>query len=123
MYSQVNNHITDDEMKLLLKKGRVCLILHAPSWQAEQGIQDRFYSVFLAGRFGICDDLGAVSIFGKEISDICTEDPEEYYQKTLHFFHNMEEQEKYIKYIQNKIKTKYNFFVQWYNIMCGIKNF
>ena len=115
--------ISDNDMKNILKKYIICPIIHAPSWQAEQGVQDRFYTVFLCGRFGICDNLGAIDIFGDEIKDICTENPKEYFEKTKYYFENSSEQEKYIKFIQDKIKEKYNFYIQWYNIMCGKHNF
>lgn len=115
--------LTDDEMVKVLQQYKVCPIIHAPSWQAEQGIQDRFYTVFISGRFGICDNLGAIKIFGKEIQDICTTNPKEYYEKTLYYIDNIDEQVKYIKFIQKKIKKKYNFYIQWYNVMCGKHNF
>lgn len=114
-----NKHLTNKEMEMELKKAKICPIIHAPSWQAERGIQDRFYSVFISGRFGICDNLGAIDIFGNEIKDICNEEPEKYLEKTLYYMKNVEEQEYYIQFIQNKIKQKYNFYAQWYNIMCG----
>ena len=115
--------VSDNEMKNILTKHKICPIIHAPSWQAERGIQDRFYTVFLSGRFGICDNLGAIDIFGDDIKDICCEDPKEYFEKTKYYFENIKEQEKYINLIQNKIKEKYNFYIQWYNIMCGKHNF
>ena len=118
-----SRHISDADMKLVLSRSKICPIIHAPSWQAERGIQDRFYSVFLSGRFGVCDNLGAIDIFGEEIKHICCEDPKEYFEKTKYFFDKINEQEKYIKFIQNKIKEKYNFYIQWYNIMCGKQNF
>jgi len=115
--------LTDEEMKIELKKYKICPIIHAPSWQAEKGVQDRFYTVFICGRFGICDNLGAVDIFGDEIKDICEINKQKYFDKSSYYLENVKEQEKYIKYIQQKIKTKYNFYIQWYNIMCGKKNF
>lgn len=116
-------HLTNKEMDIQLKTAKICPIIHAPSWQAERGIQDRFYSVFISGRFGICDNLGAVDIFGEEIKEICHENPDEYFGKTLYYMENIEKQEYYIRFIQDLIKQKYNFYIQWYNIMCGIHNF
>ena len=116
-------HLTNEEMGIELKKAKICPIIHAPSWQAERGIQDRFYSVFISGRFGICDNLGAIDIFGEELKEICHENPGEYFKKTLYYMENIEKQEYYIRSIQNKIKQKYNFYAQWYNIMCGKPNF
>lgn len=116
-------HLTNEEMDAHLKTAKICPIIHAPSWQAERGVQDRFYSVFISGRFGICDNLGAIDIFGNDIKDICAEDPIKYLEKTVYFMDNIEKQEKYIEAIQKQIKEKYNFYVQWYNIMCEQSNF
>ena len=115
--------LTDEEMVKKLKNYKICPIIHAPSWVAEKGIQDRFYTVFICGRFGICDNLGAIDVIGDEIKDICTKNPAEYYNKTIHFLNNIEQQRKYIEIIQKKIKIQYNFYVQWYNVMCLKKNF
>ena len=116
-YGGPQNYITDEKMKEILKKSKLCPIIHAPSWQSERGIQDRFYTVFLSGRFGICDNLGAIDIFGEEIKEICETNPKKYYEKSLFFHSNYKEQRKYIEIIQKKIKKKYNFYVQWYNIL------
>jgi len=115
--------LSDQEMKRQLKTCKICPIIHAPSWQAEKGVQDRFYTVFLCGRFGICDNLGAVTIFGDEIKDICEINQKKYFDKSSYYLKNIKEQEKYIRYIQKKIKSKYNFYIQWYNILCGKYNF
>ena len=96
-------------MVKILQKSKICPIIHAPSWQAERGIQDRFYTVFISGRFGICDNLGAIDIFGEEIKEICTEDPEKYYKKSIYFLEHPEEQVKYIEIIQKQIKKSITF--------------
>ena len=113
--------ITDNEMINILSNSKLCPIIHAPSWQSEKGIQDRFYTVFLSGRFGICDNLGAINIFGKEIEEICEVDSKKYYNKSIYFYNNVDKQEKYIKFIKNKIKKEFNFYVQWYNILTSNK--
>jgi hypothetical protein len=56
--------VSDNDMIKILQSAKICPILHAPSWQAERGIQDRFYTVFISGRFGICDNLGAIDLTG-----------------------------------------------------------
>lgn len=109
--------VSDDEMVNLLQKSKLCPIIHAPSWQAEYGVQDRFYSVFLSGRFGICDNEGIIDLFGLEVAEICTEDPNAYLQKSKNFLKFPRKQLPYIKYIQHKIKTKYNFYKQWEYIL------
>lgn len=112
--------VSDEKMVALLRKGRICPIVHAPSWQAEHGVQDRFYTVFLSGRFGICDNLGAVDLFGKDIANICTEVPEDYFDKSLHFLKNVDEQLEFITYVQDRIKKDFNFYVTWLNILSGL---
>ena len=113
--------VSDHQMIQILKRAKICPIIHAPSWQAEHGLQDRFYTIYLSGRFGICDNLGAIDIFGEEIREICTENPAEYIKKTLYFLENPEKQLKYIKIIQDKIKNKFNFYTQWGNILNKLK--
>ncbi len=112
-----NSYVSDEQMVQLLSKSKMCPIIHAPSWQAERGIQDRFYTVFISGRFGICDNLGAIDIFGTEIKDICTEDPKEYYEKTMEYMKEPDKQGQFIRYIQDKIKKEYNFYRQWEKVL------
>jgi len=118
-----NKIIIDNEIVKLFQKSKLCPIIHDPLWQVEKGLQDLFYTVFLCGRFGICDNLGAVTIFGDEIKDICEINQKKYFDKSSYYLKNIKEQEKYIRYIQKKIKSKYNFYIQWYNILCGKYNF
>jgi hypothetical protein len=113
--------VSDNDMVKRLQTAKICPILHAPSWQAERGIQDRFYTVFISGRFGICDNLGAIDIFGEKIKDICTTDSKEYYDKSIYYINNIDKQLEYIDYVQTQIKNKYNFYVQWYYIMTKIR--
>ena len=109
--------LTDEQMVACLRKAKVCPIIHAPSWQAERGVQDRFYTVFLSGRFGICDNLGAVDMFGSRLKPICTEDPAEYVRLSRHYVKNVGKQTDYIEYVQDLIKRKHNFYVQWHGIL------
>ena len=44
-------------------------------------------------------------------------DPEKYLQKSLYYLNNVKEQEPYIEKVQKKIKTKYNWYIQWQNIL------
>ena len=113
--------ISDTEMINILQKSKLCPIMHNSACQAEQGLQDRFYTVFLSGRFGICDNLGAINIFGNEIKDICTEDPREYYKKSIYYLQHPKEQTKYIKFIQDKIKKEFNFYRQWEKLLNNIR--
>ena len=109
--------LTDADMVRCLQKAKVCPIIHAPSWQAERGVQDRFYTVFLSGRFGICDNLGAVDMFGSRVKAICTEDPAEYVRRSHYYAEHIGEQKAYIEYVQDLIKRKHNFYVQWHTIL------
>jgi len=111
------NMIYNEKIIKLLENSTLCPIIHDPIWQTEQGIQDEFYSIFLSGRFGICDNLGAIDIFGDEIKDICTESLEEYYKKSIYYLEHPNEQKKYIEIIQSQIKERYNFYRQWENIL------
>ena len=115
-----NKMVSDAEMVKLLQKSKLCPIIHAPSWQVERGVQDRFYTVFLSGRFGICDNLGAIDIFGDEIKDICTEDPDEYHKNSIYYLEHPDKQIKYIEIIQKKIKEEYNFYRQWERVLNSI---
>lgn len=112
--------VSDEEMVKILRQSRLCPIIHAPSWQAERGVQDRFYTVFLSGRFGVCDNLGAVDLFGDAIADIVTEDPAAYYDTSLHFAKNVGEQLPYIEFMQKRIKEEKNFYVTWRDILSAL---
>jgi hypothetical protein len=116
-----NKMVSDNDMVLRLKSAKICPIIHAPSWQAERGIQDRFYTVFISGRFGICDNLGAIDIFGEKVKDICITNSNEYYNKTIYYIENIDKQLEYINHVQTLIKQKYNFYVQWYNILTCLR--
>ena len=46
-----------------------------------RGVQDRFWSVFTSGRFGVSDTEGVYEFFNEDEVVVCT-DPNEYYLKT-----------------------------------------
>ena len=50
----------------ILQKSRLCPIIHAASWKTEQGIMDRFWTVFSVGRFGICDNEGILKFYDRD---------------------------------------------------------
>lgn len=116
---QPKGMISDDEAKEVLRRSKICPIIHAPSWVAEEGIQDRFYSVFTAGRFGICDNPGVYEFFDKDEVVVET-DPQKYIEKTLYFLEHPEKQIPYIEKVQHKIRTKYNLYKQWDDILSNI---
>lgn len=111
--------ISDEQAKVVLQKSKVCPIIHAPSWVAEQGIQDRFYTVFTAGRFGVVDNPGIYDFFTPD-EVVCETDPDKYVERTKYFLEHPEEQIPYIEKVQAKIRTKYNLYTQWDNILTQI---
>ena len=96
---QPRGMIRDDDAKEILRESALCPIIHAPSWVAEEGIQDRFYSVFTAGRFGVCDNPGVYQFFNKDEVVVET-DPEKYVERSLYFMEHPDEQIPYIEKVQ-----------------------
>jgi hypothetical protein len=111
--------ISDEDMKQKLREAKICPILHAPSWVAEQGIQDRFYTVFTAGRFGVVDNPGILDFFDED-EVVCETDPAKYRALTKYFMDHPEEQIPYIEKVQAKIRSKYNLYVQWDTILTQV---
>lgn len=114
--SGLGGMITNEQCKTVLQQAKLCPIIHSPSWNAEQGLQDRFYTVFASGRFGVVDNRG-VDAFFTEDEVVCETEPEKYIQKSLYYLKNTQEQFPYIEKTLNKIKTKYNFYIQWEQIL------
>lgn len=111
--------VTNDVHKNILKQSRLCPIVNAPSWQAERGVQDRFWTVFATGRFGVVDTDGIYEFFNKD-EVVCEEDPNEYVQKSLYYLKHIDKQLPYIQKIQNRIKNEYNWENTWKNILESI---
>lgn len=118
--SGLQGQISDENTKVILKESKLCPIIHAPSWIAECGIQDRFYTVFTSGRFGVVDNEGIYDLFNTD-DVVCELTPEKYIEKSLYYMNNPKEQFPYIEKVQNKIKEKYNFYDMWKNIIESIK--
>lgn len=114
-----NRPIPDDKAKDVLRKSLICPIIHAPSWVAEEGIQDRFYSIFTAGRFGVCDNPGVYEFFDKDEVVVET-DPVKFLEKSIYYMEHPEEQRPFIEKVQAKIKSKYNFYTEWNDILTNI---
>ena len=115
-----NGPISNEEHIPYLKKSRLCPIINAPSWQAENGVQDRFWTVFASGRFGVVDSEGVYDFFDeKEV--ICETDPDEYVQKSLYYMKNIEKQLPYIQKIQSRISKEYNWNMNFRKILEKIK--
>jgi hypothetical protein len=118
--SGLQGQISDEQTKVILKESKLCPIIHAPSWVAERGIQDRFYTVFTSGRFGVVDNEGVYDLFDTD-EVVCEVDPNKYVEKSLYYMNNPKEQFPYIEKVQKKIKKKYNFYDMWKNIIERIK--
>ena len=118
--SGLQGQISDEHTKVILKESKLCPIIHAPSWVAECGIQDRFYTVFTSGRFGVVDNEGVYDLFDTD-DVVCEVDPKKYVEKSLYYMNNPKEQFPYIEKVQKKIKEKYNFYDMWQNIIESVK--
>jgi len=119
--SGINSMINDDDVKKVLKSSKLCPIIHCPSWIAERGVQDRFYTVFTSGRFGVVDNPGVYDLFDSD-EVVCEVNPEKYIEKSKYYLENVKEQFPFIEKVQKKIKTKYNFYKMWEEILTKITN-
>ena len=111
----------DRVLKEILSKGKLCPIIHCPSWIAERGIMDRFWTVFATGRFGVCDNAGIYEFFDED-EVVCAEDPAEYVDKSLYYAENVDKQLPFIEIAQKRIKEEFNFYVTWPKIIEDICN-
>lgn len=117
----LGRNISDTETKIVMKQSKLCPVIHAPSWIAERGIQDRFYTVFTSGRFGVVDNEGVLDLFEYD-EVVCETSPEKYVQKSLYYLENTKEQQPFIEKVQKKIKEKYNFYSMWEGVFNVIKD-
>ena len=108
--------VSNQEHKQMLQMSTLCPIINAPSWRAERGVQDRFWSVFTAGRFGVVDSEGVYEFFDEK-DVVCETDPGEYIEKSRFFLENPAAQVPYIEKIQKRIKEEYNYYHTWANII------
>jgi len=111
--------VDDEKHKTILRGSRLCPILNAPSWRAERGVQDRFWTVFSAGRFGVVDSLGIYDFFDPD-EVVCETDPGEYAEKSLYYLEHVEAQLPYIEKVQRKIREQYNYYTTWSSILQSI---
>jgi hypothetical protein len=112
-----DKNIIDSEMhKKILQQSRLCPIMHCASWRAERGVMDRFWTIFSAGRFGVCDNEGVYDFFDE--NDVVVEtSPESYFEKSTYFMKNVDQQLPYIESVLVGIKRDYNMGKIWYNII------
>lgn len=112
--------VSNDQHKDILKYSKLCPIVNALVWNMEKGVQDRFWSVFASGRFGVVDNEGVYSFFNKN-EVVCCTDPEDYIEKSEYYLSNPEKQLPYIKNILSRIKNEYNWYNTWSTILNNIK--
>jgi hypothetical protein len=111
--------VSNDIHKQILKSGKLCPIINAPSWKMEEGIMDRFWTVFSTGRFGVVDTKGVYHFFDED-EVVYAENPEEYQDLSKYYMKNIDKQLPYIQKIQNRIKKEYNWYTSWENILTKI---
>ncbi len=106
----------------ILTKSKLCPIVHAPFWRAERGIQDRFWTVFSFGRFGVVDNEGVYDFFDRgEV--VCAPEAGEYVERSLYFLTHPEKQRSYIERIQARIAAEYNLVNSWKRILTSLRAF
>lgn len=103
-----NGAISNESHIKHIKESKLCPIINAPSWRAERGVQDRFWTVFASGRFGVADTEGVYDFYDKD-EVVCAIDPEEYIDKSLYYMKNVSKQLPFIEKIQKRIKQEYNW--------------
>ncbi len=118
--SGLGGQVSDQDLVKKLQSAKLCPIVHAASWQAEKGIQDRFWTVFMAGRFGVVDNEGVYDFF-QPSEVVCEVDPEKWLEKSRYYLENVQEQLPYIEKAQAKIKTEYNWYKEWDRVLKGIQ--
>lgn len=111
-----NPPVSNQFHEIIIRNSRLCPILNAPSWVAEKGVQDRFWSVFACGRFGVCDSEGVYEFFD-ESKVVAATGNEEYIDKSLFYYASPKRQMPYIEHIQQRIKAEYNFHDTWKKII------
>ena len=109
-------HVSERVHKKILQKSQLCPIINAPSWRAEKGIQDRFWTVFSTGRFGVTDTAGVLEFYN-ENEVVWSEDPQEYVDLSLFYHKHLDKQLPFIEKILKRIKTEYNYFHSWDTII------
>lgn len=115
-----SKYVTEDEQKIILRKSRLCPIVHAPFWQMEQGVQDRFWMVFASGRFGVVDNEGVYEYF-RPSEVVYAASPGEYLELSLYYLRNVDKQTPFIERVQERIKKQYNLYVSWRNALNALR--
>lgn len=100
--------ISNEKHVEIIKNSNLCPIINAPSWRSEKGVQDRFWTVFASGRFGVVDSEGVFDFFDRD-EVVCETNSQEYIEKSLYYMKNIDKQVPFITKIQKRIKEEYNW--------------
>ena len=112
--------VNDAKHKDILRKSKLCPIVNALVWNIEGGVQDRFWTVFASGRFGVVDNEGVYEFFDKD-EVICSTNAEEYIELSEYYLNHPEKQLPYIEKILPRIQKEYNWYNTWSNILKNLK--
>jgi len=112
----IGQYISNKEHSIILKQSKLCPIVNATTWNVEKGVQDRFWTVFTSGRFGVVDSLGVYDFFNED-EVVCATSREEYFDKSMYYLKNIEKQIPFILKIQARIKEEYNYYITWDKII------
>jgi len=116
----IGHYVNDEQHKNILKNSKLCPIVNATTWEVEKGVQDRFWTVFTSGRFGVVDSLGIYDFFNED-EVVCAIDKDEYYDKSMYYLKNVDKQLPFIEKVQKRIKNEYNYYITWEKIIDKLK--
>lgn len=108
--------VSNEEHKSILKASSICPIINSDSWKVLRGVQDRFWTVFTSGRFGISDTEGVYEFYNEDEVVVALNE-EEYFDKTMYYLKNVEKQKPFIEKCLKRIKKEYNLYITWENIL------
>lgn len=111
--------VNDNSHKNILKKSKLCPIVNALVWNMEGGVQDRFWTVFASGRFGVVDNEGVYEFFDKD-EVVCATEPEEYIELSQYYLDHPEKQLPFIENILSRIQKEYNWYNTWSTILKSV---
>jgi hypothetical protein len=112
----IENFVSNARHKEILKASKLCPIINSDSWKALKGVQDRFWTVFSSGRFGVADTEGVYEFYNEDEVVVAT-DKEEYIDKSIYYLNNIDKQTPYIQKCLERIKKEYNLYITWEIIM------
>lgn len=111
-----SSFVSNEEHKTILKSSKLCPIINSDSWKVLRGVQDRFWTVFASGRFGIADTEGVYEFYNEDEVVVALEE-KEYVDKSLYYLKNVEKQIPFIEKCLDRIKNEYNLYITWEKIL------